>query len=204
MFAVSAGITLWSAWLIGRLRYEPPPRVARETRASPLQEALEGLALMARERDLRRTSALYCLQTFTRGCFTVFSVVIAIEILDTGESGVGVLTAAFGAGAVLGSFATAGVLVGDAPFARWSGVAIALWGLPFVILAAVSSQWIALALIAVVGIANALLDVAGYTLLQLIVPDEVLGRYLHRPRVGVHPDGGHRRDRRARADRRVR
>jgi Cyclic nucleotide-binding domain len=107
----------------------------------------------------------------------VFSVVIAIEILDTGEAGVGVLVAALGAGAVLGSFASAALLIGDAPFARWSGVAVAVWGLPFVILAAVSSQWPALLLIAVVGIANALLDVAGFTLLQLTVPDEVMGRF---------------------------
>jgi hypothetical protein len=177
VFALTAGITLWSAWLIGRVRYEAPPRIARAVTASPLREALEGLALMARERDVGMVSALFCLQTFTRGCFTVFSVVIAIEMLGTGEAGVGVLNAALGAGAVLGSFAAATLLIGDAPFARWSGAAVALWGLPFAILAAVSGQWLALALIAVVGIANALVDVAGATLLQLIVPDEVMGRF---------------------------
>jgi CRP-like cAMP-binding protein len=177
VFAVCAGITLWSAWLIGRVRYEAPPRIARVASASRVREAVAGLALMARERDLRHVSALFCLQTFTRGCFTVFSVVIAIELLHTGEAGVGILAAGLGAGAVLGSFAAAALLVGDAPFARWSGVAVALWGLPFAILAAVSGQWLALALIAVVGIANALLDVAGFTLLQLIVPDELLGRF---------------------------
>jgi Cyclic nucleotide-binding domain/Major Facilitator Superfamily len=177
VFAVCAGITLWAAWLTGRLHYEAPPRIVRGATSSRAREALEGLALMTRERDLRIVSALFCLQTFTRGCFTVFSVVIAIEILATGEAGVGVLTAALGAGAVLGSFAAAALLVGDAPFARWSGVAVALWGLPFAILAALSGQWAALALVAVVGVANAVLDVAGCTLLQLVVPDEVMGRF---------------------------
>jgi CRP-like cAMP-binding protein len=177
VLALGAAMTLWSAWLIGRVRYEEAPRLARVAPASRLREALEGLALLGRERDLRRVSALFCLQTFTRGCFTVFAVVIAIELLDTGEAGVGVLTAALGGGAVLGSFAAATLLVGDAPFARWSGAAVALWGLPFVILAAVSGQWLALALIAVVGVANAVLDVAGCTLLQLIVPDQVMGRF---------------------------
>jgi hypothetical protein len=177
VFALSAGITLWSAWLIGRVRYDARPRIVGAPSTSRVREALEGLAHMGRERELRRVSALFCLQTFTRGCFTVFSVVIAIELLHTGEAGVGVLTAALGAGAVLGSFAAAALLVGDAPFARWSGAAVALWGLPFVMLSAVSGQWLALALIAVVGVANAVLDVAGYTLLQLIVPDEVLGRF---------------------------
>jgi len=177
VFAVAAGITLWSAWLIGRVRYEAPPRIARVASSSRVRGALEGLALMGRERDLRRVSALFCLQTFTRGCFTVFSVVVAIELLHTGEAGVGVLAAALGAGAVLGSFAAAALLVGDAPFARWSGAAVALWGVPFAILAAVSGQWLALALIGVVGVANAVLDAAGCTLLQLIVPDEVMGRF---------------------------
>ena len=176
VFAVCAGLTLWSAWLIARVRYEVPPRIPRVVTASPLREALEGLAVMVREHDLRVASALFCLQTFTRGCFTVFSVVIAIDMLGTGEAGVGVVTAALGAGAVLGSFAAAALLIGDAPFARWSGVTVALWGLPFAILAAVSSEWLALLLIAVVGIANALLDVAGYTVIQLIVPDELMGR----------------------------
>jgi hypothetical protein len=82
-----------------------------------------------------------------------------------------------GAGAVLGSFAAAALLIGDASFARWTAVAVALWGLPFVVLAAVSSEWPALALVALVGIANALVDAAGFTLLQLIVPDEVMGRF---------------------------
>ena len=44
-------------------------------------------------------------QTFMRGCLTVFSVVVAIDLLDAGEAGVGVLNAAVGAGAVLGSVA---------------------------------------------------------------------------------------------------
>jgi hypothetical protein len=177
VFALCAAITLWSAWLIGGIQYDAPPRGARPATTPAVRAALEGFALLGRERDLRRVSVLFCAQTFTRGCFTVFAVVISVELLDTGEAGVGILTAALGAGAVLGSFAAAALLVGDAPFARWSGLAVALWGLPFAILAAVSGQWLTVALIAVVGIANALLDAAGFTLLQLIVPDEVMGRF---------------------------
>ena len=39
------------------------------------------------------------------GCSSVLVVVVAIEVLGVGEAGVGVLTAAVGAGAVLGSLA---------------------------------------------------------------------------------------------------
>lgn len=177
VLAVCAAITMWSAWLIDRVRYEAPPRLGHAAAVSRARAAREGLALILRERDLRVVCSLYCLQTFTRGCFAVLSVVIAISVLHTGEAGVGVLTAALGAGAVVGSFAAAALLVGDVPFARWSGVAVAMWGLPFVVLAAVSGQWIALLAIAAVGVANAVLDVAGYTVLQLLVPDEVMGRF---------------------------
>ena len=81
VFALSAGITLWSAWLMAESGTRCRRGSSRVAPASRLREALEGLALMVREHDLRVASALFCLQTFTRGCFTVFSVVIAIDIL---------------------------------------------------------------------------------------------------------------------------
>ena len=49
-------------------------------------------------------------QTFTRGCLTVFVVVVAIDLLDTGDAGVGVLNAAIGAGGVLGSIFAFGLV----------------------------------------------------------------------------------------------
>jgi MFS family permease len=177
VLGVTAGLALWSGWLIARVSYESPPRIeSRDQAGSYVREALGGFAVMAGKRDVAMLSALFCLQTFTRGCFAVFAVVVAIELLDSGESGVGVLTAAFGAGAVAGSVA-ASLLISGRGFARWAGVSVALWGLPFALLAATSSELLALALLALVGVANAILDVSGFTLLQLLVPDEVMGRF---------------------------
>jgi len=68
-------------------------------------------------------------QTFTRGALTVFTVVVALDLLHTGEPGVGTLTGAIGAGAVLGSL-TASLLVGSRRLAQWFGIGVALWGLP--------------------------------------------------------------------------
>jgi hypothetical protein len=100
---------------------------------------------------------------------------MAIELLDMGEAGVGVLSAAVGAGAVLGSVG-ASLLVGSRRLGTWFGVSIALWGLPLVLLGAVPEQAAAVALLAVIGVANALLDVAGFSLLARLAPDEVLAR----------------------------
>jgi MFS family permease len=175
IFTACAVAAAWSAWLIARLDFEPPPRIADTARAHPVREAIDGLSIMRRRPAVRLLSVLFCLQTFTRGCFAVFSVVIALQLLGTGEAGVGVLTAGFGAGAVLGSFASSLLVGGD--FARWFGIGVAGWGVPFIGLAAVSNEGLTLGLLAVVGVANAIIDVAGFTLLQRLVPDEIMGRF---------------------------
>jgi CRP-like cAMP-binding protein len=55
-------------------------------------------------------------------------------------------------------------------------VGVAGWGVPFVALAATSNELVALVLLGVVGVANAIVDVSGFTLLQWLTPDEVMGR----------------------------
>jgi len=51
-----------------------------------------------------------------------------------------------------------------------------LWGLPLVAIAAWPNVGVALAALALVGVGNTLVDVAGFTLLQRIAPDDVLAR----------------------------
>jgi hypothetical protein len=58
------------------------------------------------------------------------------------------------------------------------GFGIAAWGLPIVLAGLVLHSWIAIAAFAVMGAANALVDVAGFTLLQRLVPDQLLARVL--------------------------
>ena len=175
VFAVAAGASLWAAALVLRLRYDAPPRPAAPRRPRLAREAAEGLRAVAGHRDLALVLALVGAQTFTRGALTVFSVVVAIELLGTGEAGVGALMTAVGVGAVLGSLA-ASLLVGTHRLGSWFAVGVALWGLPFVLIGAFPSQAAALALLALVGVGNALIDVAGFTLVGRLAPDEVLGR----------------------------
>lgn len=176
VLAACAIASLWAAWLIIRVDYEAPPRVAQGGAIRPLHDAIASLAVIVWHRQAGLVSALFCVQTFTRGCFTVFSVVIALQLLQTGEAGVGVLTAAFGAGAVIGSLGGS-LLLGSSKIARWFGAGIALWGAPFALLAAVHGEVLAFALLALVGVANAICDATGFTLLQRTVPDDAMGRY---------------------------
>jgi CRP-like cAMP-binding protein len=102
-------------------------------------------------------------------------VVLAIELLGTGDPGVGVLNAAIGAGGLLGSIAAFG-LVGRGKLALWFGVGIALFGAPLAVIGLVPEQAAAIVLLGVVGIGNALVDVAAFTLLARLADETVLAR----------------------------
>ena len=166
--------------LLGRraaagLQYEAPPRPPAPTRPRLLEESAEGIRAVASDRDLTLILGLAAAQSFTRGALTVLSVVVAIELLGTGEPGAGALMAAVGVGAVLGSLA-ASLLVGTGRLGAWFAVGVALWGLPLALIGVVPHEGPALALIAFVGVGNALIDVAGFTLLARLAPDAVLAR----------------------------
>jgi hypothetical protein len=114
-------------------------------------------------------------QAFTRGCLTVFSVVVAIKLLKLGDSGVGLLNGAVGVGAVIGSLAVS-LLVGSRRLGGWFSLGIAGWGAPLALIAAFPSTPPTLALLACIGVANALVDVTIFTLIGRLVEDRVLGR----------------------------
>lgn len=175
VFAVAAASSLWAAALLLRLSYDAPPRPSAPTRPRLVHQAVEGLRAVAANRDLALILGLAAAQSLTRGALTVLSVVVAIELLGTGESGVGTLMTAVGVGAVLGSLA-ASLLVGTRRLGAWFAVGVALWGLPIALVGAVPQQGAALFFLAFVGVGNALIDVAGFTLLGRMAPDEVLAR----------------------------
>ena len=175
VFAVAAGASFWAALLLIRVRYDAPPRASAAPRPNLAKEAVEGLRAVAHRRDLLLILALAAAQSLTRGALTVFSVVVAIELLGTGDPGVGALMAAVGVGAVGGSLA-ASLLVGTGRLGAWFAVGVALWGLPIALIGFFPQQAAALVLLAFVGVGNALIDVAGFTLIARLAPDEVLAR----------------------------
>jgi hypothetical protein len=63
------------------LPYDAPPRA--ETAPGGGREVLEGFATIAADRRLGLITVLGVVQTFTRGCLTVFAAVVAIDLLDT-------------------------------------------------------------------------------------------------------------------------
>jgi hypothetical protein len=105
----------------------------------------------------------------------VFLVVIPIDLLDMGEPGVGLLTAAVGAGAVASSLGAV-MFVPGARLAQLEGLGIVLWGLPLTLSGALPFEPVVVALMCMIGIGNALVDIGLWTLPARLVPDELLAR----------------------------
>jgi MFS family permease len=175
VIAFVAVLSAWSGALLLGLSYEPPPRAAPQPLARIVHETAEGFRALRRRREAGVVVGLALAQVFTRGCLNVFLVVVALDLLETGEPGVGVLTAAIGAGAVAGSLG-ASVLVSGRHLAVIEGIGVALWGLPLILSGAFPYEPVVLALMCVVGVGNALVDVGLFSLVPRLVPEELLAR----------------------------
>ena len=144
-------------------------------RAGVAHELREGARALLSNPPVRLVVGLFGAQAFVRGALGVLLVVVAIDLLELGESGVGVLTAAFGVGGVLG--ALAGIsLVGRGGLGRPFQLSLAGWGVPLVALGIWPEAGVALTCLALSGLANSLLDVSGFTSMQEHADETVIGR----------------------------
>lgn len=147
--------------------------VIRTSRVAPnLRRSLTaGVIAFVRTPTIRLVFLSVWLQTFVRGALAVLLVVAAIERLGIGEPGVGTLNAAIGAGGFVGAIVALS-LTGRTQFSSTYVLSLALWGLPIAVLGIVGDPIVAVAMLAIVGMSNALLDVSGFTLIQRSTPNE--------------------------------
>jgi MFS family permease len=174
VIAVMAVCFLWSALLVSRVRPERQPAVERGEQGG-LQELTAGFRAVGAEPRLRLLIGLYSAQCVVAGAMGVLVVVVAIDLLEMGNGGVGFLEAASGIGSLLGA-AVALALVSRRKVAGDFGLGIILWGAPLVLLGIVPSTAVALLAMAVSGLGNTLVDISGITLLQRTAPEAVAGR----------------------------
>jgi MFS family permease len=175
VFAAGAAAFLAGGLLFALVRVEGQLRVAASDRKGSAREHLvAGIGYLARSPGPRMLAGLIASQAFVRGCLNVLIVVAAFRVLDANASAVGYMTAALGVGGLLGALGA--FTLGGRRLAAAFGVALAFWGLPIALMAPASFLVTALLLLAVVGAANSIVDVASFTLLQRIVPDDVLAR----------------------------
>ena len=136
---------------------------------------------LAGVRELREQPASGLLMLMVTGQYVVVGamdillIVLALEVLGTDSSGPGLLGSALGVGAILGALLTV-VLAGRRRLSPALLAGLLVTGLPICVLAAGGGTALAAVLLVLSGAGKAFFDVAGRTLLQRTVPDEVLAR----------------------------
>jgi MFS family permease len=172
---INAASFLWSAALIAGLRVEDQVPQAERERQSFVAETTAGFRTISADRDLRLLMGLFFAQTVVAGASLVFQVSIALHLLHLGQSGVGYLGAMTGIGGIVGGL-MALVLAARKRISIDFGVGVMLWAAPLVILAVWPTLTAAIGAMVLIGVGNSLVDVNAFTILQRIVPDDVMGR----------------------------
>jgi predicted MFS family arabinose efflux permease len=175
VFACTAATYLWSGLNVSRIRPRVEAKPSERAKVDFRREAAAGFHAIARERDLRLVVLLYGAQTLVAGALNVLIVVTALRLLDIGRSGVGFLNSGIGVGGMVGTL-VAIALVGRRRLAADFGFGLLFWGVPIALIGVWPHYAVAFALLTLVGVGNTLVDVAGLTLLQRTVSDEVLAR----------------------------
>jgi MFS family permease len=175
VFAATAALSLAAAVVLLRIRYEVPLRMIATRRAALVRDTLDGLRAVTGHPDLVLVCGLGFAQTAVRGALNVLTVVVALELLDSGDAGVAALSAAIGVGGIVGSLGTS-FLVGSRHLGRWLAVALVLWGAPIALIGIAPGGATAFVLLAVVGLGNAIIDVPFFTLPVRLADDALLAR----------------------------
>ncbi len=176
VFLVTALLIVVSSLFLVLIHVESVERPRRELDASTIAaERLAGFTTLAHDRSLAVMMGLLTAQTAMFGALQVFIVVTAIQLLDLGDAGVGYLNAAIGVGAFIGAVAALS-LTGARRLSPAFLAGLIVTGIPLVALGLWQEVAIAVVALAIMGVGNAFVDVAGLTLVQRTVPDDVLAR----------------------------
>lgn len=140
-----------------------------------LSETMAGFRTIIGDRGLLVVVVAVCMQTVVAGASAVFMVVMMVEIVGTGPEGVGFLESVLGVGSVVGGF----VAISRAARHRLGGdllTGVVMWAAPLLLVTAWPSPVVVFVAVALLGVANPLVDVNTDTILQRLAPDQVLGR----------------------------
>ena len=186
VFMVNGASFLWSAALVLGISGHGSRAAKAEVETEPAEpeppsrrfsEATAGVRAIFAHRELRLFAGLYTAQTLVMGALEVLVVVIAFDLLETGEGGIGYLNAAIGAGGLVGGF-VALVLATRNRLASDFGLGMALFGMPLALIGVSGSTLVTLAGLVIIGLGNSLVDISAITIMQRTVPNAVLGRAL--------------------------
>jgi predicted MFS family arabinose efflux permease len=184
VFILNALTFVWSAVMVWgihpRASVEEPdePKGDAEDDAPAegiLREMAGGFVHVARDRNLVMVGIITVSQVVVAGAVPVFGMVFAVDILNTGPEGLGIIDSIFGVGAIVGGF----VAIARAAKNRLAAdlaLGTALWSLPLLLFVVWPSPVTVVAAMLLMGFGNPLVDVNFVTLVQRLAPDALLGR----------------------------
>ena len=199
MFVLTALMFLASAALVARIRPEagdlrgggpggppgtdpvdgtgdgPVEGTGGEPRGGLMRDMAGGYTTIARDGNLVMVMVLICVQMTVSGAMVVLGVVFAVDILDTGPAGVGLIDSVLGVGAVFGGFVAIARSVRNT-IALDLVTGTLLWSLPLLLVIVAPSPVTVFAMVAVMGFGLPLVDVNYATLTMRLTPDARLGR----------------------------
>jgi hypothetical protein len=150
-----------------------PPTRAHD--ASALGDLLGGFRALVHESQPRLVILLMGAYFVMEGALDVLLVVLAFKMLHIGSGGVGFLNAAVGVGGIIGA-ALATLLVASRRLTPPLLGGASTFGTALIAIGLFPSRVLAPFLVGMAGAGRPLIDVAGRTLLQRVVPDRVLSR----------------------------
>lgn len=140
-----------------------------------VRELAAGFTTVGGDRDLRTVALLAAAQGFVWGTLTVYTVVIAVEMLKTGPEGVGFLDAVMGAATVAGG-AVVLSRVGKGRLGQDMAVGVLGWALPLIALALFPSPVTVFVALIVVGLSDPWVNLGLETIPQRLASNQVISR----------------------------
>jgi MFS family permease len=176
VFAVMSGAHALGGVLVATARVvDPPGESAHDGGTWHPSDALQGLVELRYEPGAAFLVILISAEWVVLGMLDVLYVVLAFEVLRLGPSGPGIMSSAGGIGALVGASATV-LLIGRSRLRPAVAIGTLLAGASIAFVGVGGGPAVAFLLLAAGGAGRSLVDVSARTLLQRVVPDDVLAR----------------------------
>jgi MFS family permease len=176
VFALTASLIVLSTVFLLLIRSRETVRPRGEIEANTIvSEALAGFRAIGSNPPLRVLMVLVAALPAVSGAVQVYIVIASVELFDLGTGGVGLLNSAIGIGAFVGAVAALS-LTGARRLSPAYMAGVVTWGIPLVLLGIWPNATLAVLLFGIIGFGNSIAMVAGMTLIQRTVADEVMAR----------------------------
>lgn len=186
VFWLNVATFLWSASLLVSIRSkaagdDQAGEVDDEPEAAAAEapfwtELTSGFGLVGRDRDLRSVGVLAGSIGLAWGALTVFMVLLAIDVLESGPNGLGYLNAVLGVATVAGGLVILGRLSSSRLGQDMALGVVVGWGMPLLAIAAFPSTVTVIVALAVVGLCEAPGSLGMDTIPQRLTPSAMVSR----------------------------